>query len=96
MISKSTVMIVAGEASGDRHAAKLVNELRVCSPLSELTFFGSAGPFMRDSGVEATIEADRLSIVGLAEIGRALPMFYDAFVRLKNEAALRKPDLVIL
>ena len=90
------IMIVAGEASGDMHAAKLVDALMASHPDAEFSFFGAAGPKMRASGVEAIVEADHLSIVGLTEIGRALPMFYGAFRKLRNEALRRRPDVAIL
>jgi lipid-A-disaccharide synthase len=88
-------MIVAGEASGDLHAAKLVTALREATA-SELTFFGAAGEKMRDAGVEAIVRADRLAVVGLPEIARALPMFLGVFARLKRAALDRHPDVVIL
>lgn len=88
------IMIVAGEASGDTHAAKLVNAIRDLAPSSD--FFGSAGPKMRAADVEAVVKADDLSIVGLAEIGRALPMFLRTMKTLRREAAARKPDVAIL
>ena len=88
------IMIVAGEASGDTHAAKLVNAIRDLAPSSH--FFGSAGPKMRAADVEAVVKADDLSIVGLAEIGRALPMFLRTMKTLRREAAARKPDVAIL
>ena len=88
------IMIVAGEASGDRHAAKLVNALHDAEP--NIEFFGAAGPRMRASGVEPIVLSDRLSIVGLAEIGRALPLFLSAAKELKKAARERKPDAVIL
>lgn len=87
-------MIVAGESSGDLHAAKLFNATRELRPDAE--FFGAAGPKMRAAGVEAIVESDGLSIVGLLEIGKALPMFLGAFRRLKAAAARRKPDAVVL
>jgi len=90
------IMIVAGEASGDRHAAKLVNALREAEPNVDFEFFGAAGPRMRDVGVDPVVLSDRLSIVGLAEIGRALPVFLRAARDLKKAAAERKPDAVIL
>lgn len=89
-----TVMIVAGEASGDGHAAKLVNEFRKLAPKAE--FFGSAGPKMREASVAATVKADDLSIVGLAEIGRALPMFMRTMKKLRAVAEEKKPDVAIL
>lgn len=90
------IMIVAGEASGDAHAAKLVRALRQADPGSEFTFFGAAGPRMRDAGVEAVVGSDALSVVGLVEIGRALPMFLRALRDLKRAALNRMPDAVIL
>ena len=90
------IMIVAGEMSGDLHAAKLADALRLADPTQEYVFFGAAGPKMRDIGVEPIVRSDGLSIVGLAEIGRALPMFLRASKTLKNAAAARKPDAVIL
>ena len=89
-------MIVAGEASGDLHAAKLVNAFRESAPDASFEFFGAAGERMREAGVEAIVHADGLSVVGLPEIGRALPMFLRTFSALKNAAAVRKPDAVIL
>ena len=90
------IMIVAGEMSGDLHAAKLVAALRAADPDRQYEFFGSAGPRMRDVGIEAIVRSDGLSIVGLAEIGRALPMFLRASRALKRAASSRKPDAVIL
>jgi lipid-A-disaccharide synthase len=89
-------MIVAGEASGDTHAAKLVRAIHEAEPETEFHFFGAAGPKMRDEGVDAVIRSDQLSIVGLVEIGTALPMFLKAFYNLKKAALVRKPDAVIL
>lgn len=89
-------MIVAGEASGDGHASKLVRALREVEPETEFEFFGAAGSKLRDAGVEGIVRSDGLSIVGLPEIGRALPMFMRAFNDLKNAAAMRGPYAVIL
>lgn len=90
------IMIVAGEASGDGHAAKLIKALRECEPATEFAFFGAAGPKMREAGVEAVVASDKLSIVGLAEIGRALPMFLRASKDLKSAAARERPDAAVL
>ncbi|HEX2640824.1 MAG TPA: lipid-A-disaccharide synthase [Pyrinomonadaceae bacterium] len=90
------IMIVSGEASGDLHAAKLVRAIRECEPDTNFQFFGSAGPNMREAGVEPVVYADNLSIVGLPEIGRALPMFLRAYQNLKRAAIERRADVVIL
>lgn len=90
------IMIVAGEASGDAHGAKLVNALRELQPNIEFEFFGASGLKLREAGVEAVVKSDQLSITGLPEILRAFPMFWKTFQILKSAAKKRKPDLVIL
>jgi lipid-A-disaccharide synthase len=90
------IMIVAGEASGDSHGAKLVRALRDEMPELSIEFFGAAGGKLREAGVEAIVDADHLSVVGLIEIGRSLLMFRSAFKALEQAAIERKPDAVIL
>lgn len=87
-------MIVAGEPSGDAHGAKLVRAIREILPDS--TFFGAVSHKLREAGVREVVNADHLSIVGLIEIGRALPTFLYAFRRLKAAAIKEKPEAVIL
>ncbi len=90
------IMIVAGEASGDLHAAKLVRAVLEADPDHNYAFFGAAGPDMRAAGVEPVVAADELSIVGLAEIAGALPMFWKARKTLLAAARQRRPVAVIL
>ena len=44
-------MIVAGEPSGDAHAAALVNALKEAATNIDFEFFGATGPLMRAAGV---------------------------------------------
>jgi lipid-A-disaccharide synthase len=89
-------MIVAGEPSGDGHAAKLVKALRELAPAANFEFFGAASHKLREAGVEEIVNADDFSIVGLPEIAKALPMFWKDFQKLKKAAIERQPDAVIL
>ena len=57
METTRSIMIVAGEPSGDRHAAKLVEEIREYAPERHWDFFGAAGPMMRRVGVEPVVAA---------------------------------------
>ena len=88
------ILVSAGEASGDRYAAELVAELRQRIPDAE--FFGSAGPHMRDAGVEPVIRSESLSVVGLVEVLRHIPRIYGEFKTLVSESERRRPDLIIL
>lgn len=96
MLQSYQIMIVVGEVSGDAHAARLVAALEKLSPPGSIKFFGSTGQELRRKKVETILKADDLSIVGLPEIARALPMFWRAFKRLKHTAIKRQPDAVIL
>lgn len=86
-------MIVAGEPSGDAHAAALVNALR---ERGEFDFFGATGPLMRAEGVATVVNSDELAIMGIVEVGRVLPKFIRAFRKLKAAAIEQTPDAVIL
>src|SRR5262245_13030265 len=90
------LMLVAGEASGDAHGASLVQALREFVPESEFQFFGATGARLRAAGVESIVDTDKLSILGLWEIGTALPKFLAAYRKLKQAVVNRKPDAVIL
>lgn len=87
------ILIVAGEPSGDLHAAKVVREMRA---LGEFEFFGATSHHLREAGVEEIVNSDNLSVVGLLEIGKVLPMFWKAFRRLRNAAVERGADAAIL
>ncbi len=90
------LMMVAGEDSGDAHAAALVRALRERAPQTQFEFFGSTGAQMREAGVEAIVREDDLAIMGLVEIARALPRFWRAYRDLKRAARERKPDAAVL
>lgn len=91
--TRQKLMIVAGEPSGDAHAAALVRALR---ERGELDFFGATGPLMREAGVETIVNSDELAIMGIVEVGRVFSKFLSAFRKLKAAAIERAPDAVVL
>jgi lipid-A-disaccharide synthase len=91
-----SLMIVAGEPSGDAHAAALVRALREEAFGVRMEFFGATGALLREAGVESIVRSDDLSILGLIEIAGALRRFWSAFRLLKRAARERRPDAVIL
>jgi len=93
MFAVPKLMIVAGEPSGDAHAAALVRALR---ERVDLTCFGATGPLMRDAGVETIVNTDELAIMGIVEVGCVFTKFLRAFRQLKNAAIERAPDAVVL
>ena len=87
-------LISAGEASGELYGAGLMEALRRRVP--DVSFFGVGGQRMRESGLDTIVDAHQISVVGLAEVVKHLPMIRREFNRLVKEAAERKPDAAIL
>ncbi len=88
------ILVSAGEASGDRYTAHLVERLRARRP--DLEFFGSAGPAMRAAGVRAVVNTESLSVVGLVEIVRHIPRIHAEYRRLIAAAEREKPAAAVL
>jgi lipid-A-disaccharide synthase len=93
VLKRPKLMVVAGEPSGDAHAAALVKALH---ERADIEFFGATGPLMRDAGVETVVNSDELAIMGIVEVGRIFRKFLRAFRQLKAAAIERSPDAVIL
>jgi len=88
------ILISAGEASGDQYAGRLVETLR--QRWGEGEFFGCAGPRLRAAGVRPVVQAERLAVVGLAEVVARIPGIYGEFRKLCNAAKAERPDVAIL
>ena len=86
-------MILAGEASGDEHAARLVMALKLRWPRSR--FLGIGGQRMKGQGVELFAELDRLSVMGVAEVIPRLPFLHRLSRRLISLLDSGDVDLVI-
>lgn len=87
------VMLVAGEASGDKHASKLVARLQ---RHSSIQCYGMGLQEMEKSGVELLVNAKPLAVIGLVEVIRHYPALRHAFQLLKQSLINTPPDLLIL
>lgn len=65
--------IVAGEASGDLHAARLMRALKELLP--ECRFSGIGGANMAREGLESIVPLADISVVGFWEVAKRYPMF---------------------
>src|SRR5580765_677707 len=83
-----SIMIVAGEASGDKHGASLARALAQLHPEIKFQLFGSGGEEMRAAGVETLVDAREVGIIGVPEIARAIGKLYRAYRTLLNAARL--------
>ena len=89
-------MIVAGEASGDKHGASLARALAQLHPEIKFQLFGSGGEDMRAAGVETLVDAREVGIIGVLEIARAIGKLYRAYRTLLSAARSRRPSAVVL
>jgi len=88
------VLLVAGEASGDMHAADLVRALR--SRLPRLEVIGIGGPNLRREGMRLVGDAEELATVGIVEgVGR-LRALWRAYRGLTRILRTERPNLCIL
>lgn len=86
--------IVAGEASGDLHAASVLGELKTLVP--ELRVFGIAGDLVQNEGAEILYHARDLGFVGLFNVVLHLRMFRRVFRELMERIEAEQPDAVLL
>lgn len=91
-----SVLVVAGEASGDMYAAELVADLLGKAKPGSLRFFGCGGGRMREVGVETIVDIHRLAVLGPFEALSHLRHLYSALKLLSNEARTRRPRLAVL
>lgn len=88
------IVIVAGEESGDRHAADLIRELNLTHPAIE--FSGIGGQHMRSAGVELISDLARFGVTGLTEVFKYFWIIRRAFKSIEAHLIKTKPDLLIL
>jgi lipid-A-disaccharide synthase len=88
------IMIIAGEVSGDMHAANLVRAAKIQRPDTE--WFGIGGPLMRDAGVETFHDVGEMAVIGLAEVLKRYAFFRRVFNEMLALAATRQPEVVVL
>jgi lipid-A-disaccharide synthase len=88
------VVVVAGEASGDQHGAKVLAELKRLAP--NLTASGIGGPALAAAGMDLLYRSEDLALVGISEVLGKLRQIWDALSGLKRHLQATRPDLVIL
>lgn len=88
-----TILLSAGEPSGDAHGAAVARALRRRWPGARL--YGLGGPRMAAEGVELLADLDRLAVMGFVEVAGRIPYFLALFRRLRRELVARGTHLVI-
>lgn len=89
-----TIMIVAGEASGDLHGASLVQEMLKTDPA--LNFYGIGGSKLEKTGVKLFANTTTMAVMGLTEVVSKLGSILKIMGMMKKSLDEYRPDLVIL
>jgi lipid-A-disaccharide synthase len=88
------VLLVAGEASGDLHAAGVATALRVLRP--DLALAGVGGRHMREAGVELVHDMTSMAVMGFVEVLKHVPAHYALLRRLRERLRSRRVALLVL
>lgn len=92
--SPKSVVMVAGEASGDLHGARLIDALR--QRLPDIRISGAGGSAMKAAGAQIVVDIRDLSVMGITAVFRKAPEILRHLARLKRLLADCRPDLLIL
>jgi lipid-A-disaccharide synthase len=89
-----SILIVAGENSGEKYGADLVRQFKKLHP--SLSFFGIGGKHMEREGVNLLFPVEELAVVGVFEIISHLPRIKKIFNKIKKEIKHQKPSAAVL
>ena len=88
-------MIVAGEASGDLHASRLMEEIKIIDKEADFRFLG--GDLMaKAAGRHPEIHIEKMNVMGFLEVVRALPTVLDNLRTAKALLKRFRPDVLVL
>ena len=88
------LLVVAGEVSGDLHAANMLERLQGLA--GEVIAFGVAGDRLLEVGLEPIAHVRELAHMGLAEVVRELPRLRALMRRIVETTAARQPQVAVL
>lgn len=88
-----TVVVLAGETSGDRLAAPVVRALRRLAPGVRVR--GCAGPACAAEGLELDEDLTAQAVVGLLPVLRTLPTWWGVCARFHARLRREPPDLLV-
>jgi lipid-A-disaccharide synthase len=94
MSREKRIMVIAGEASGDLHASRLVSEIGRALP--NVRFAGVGGSGMRRAGVDLIFDNREIAVTGFSEVLSKAMAILKAFRAVKETLKRFRPDLIIL
>lgn len=93
-MNKKHIFIIAGESSGDQHAANYVKEHK---KLNSNHYFSAIGQQeLKDSGADIIFNSESISVVGIIEVISKYSKIKKALDTAYNHIIKNKPDLIVL
>jgi lipid-A-disaccharide synthase len=92
-MDRSEIFFVAGEPSGDLHAAQLAAELL---RRGDYDLTGAGGRRMREAGVRTDLDSSDWATIGLAQAFGRIPVLWTALRRTVQRVRQRRPALLVL
>lgn len=94
MSTPKRIVIIAGEESGDLHAAALIKQLKLNHPTLEIS--GIGGKHMKAAGASLVADLAQYGVTGLTEVVKHFRVVAKAFASIKAHLKQQKPDLLLL
>ena len=92
--SGQSVVVVAGESSGDGHGAMLIRELKKLRP--DISTFGIGGNALKAEGTDLLFHASQTNVTGFVEVVKKYGFFRNILRTVVEEVRLRRPAFAIL
>jgi lipid-A-disaccharide synthase len=87
------IMLVAGEASGDQHAANMFLELK--KQLPDIEGFGMGGQKMIQAGIDVRFDSANIAVIGLIEVIKHYGEIKRALKLMQTLVVSEKPNLLV-
>ena len=94
MTVKKHIFIVAGESSGDQHAARYITEHRRLNP--DLTFSAIGQNEIINTGADVILNSEKISVVGIVEVVSKYRQISSALDTAYKHIEKTRPDLIVL
>ena len=91
---EKSILIIAGEVSGDSHAAAMVAEFKKLEPAVQ--FWGIGGDELKAQGTELLYHLQDMAFLGVSEVIKHLPFILQVQREILSEAQKRQPLCAVL
>jgi lipid-A-disaccharide synthase len=88
------ILLLSGEKSGDQLACQLINDINQHIP--GLHIAGMGGDDLKEAGMDVLVDNKNLSIIGLWEVFKKLPIIWRAWKKLKVAVKQSSPLVILI